>query len=211
MAQKFIVTVNRQFGSLGRTIGRRAAQLLGVEVYDRDLIAKAANEIHLSVDEVKDIEEKANNSIDFWEYPLGNGTSQLQDDIYKAQKEFIESVAKEESCVMIGRCSDYILSGPHTIRIYIYAPSEDRYNVCVKKLGIKPKEAYEAMKQIDKARDAYHMRYSGYLPHDKAYVDLFINSSLLGVEGSAQLIKQLVELKVAQWEAEEAENSQNNN
>lgn len=193
--KKFVVTINRQFGSLGRPIAKRAAELLGVEVYDRDIVEKAASDINMPLRQVSDQEERARQSFEFMQYPLGLGTSKLQDDIYYAQREYIIKTAAKESCIMVGRCSDYILSEEKCIiRIFIYASAEDRLKNCVETLHMEEKEAKKMIKAVDKARDAYHMRYAGYYPGDKNHIDFCINSSALGVEGSAQLIRHIVEL-----------------
>ncbi len=196
MSDKYIVTINRQFGSLGRPIAKQLAELLDIPVYDRDIVEKAASDMNMSLKVVSTEEEKASSRFAAMQYPLGMGTSRIQDDIFYAQRKFIIQTASTSSCIMVGRCSDYILSDEKPIRIFIYAPYEERLKNCVDILNMELSEAQKMIKAVDKARDAYHMHYAGYLPGDRNHIDFCINSSTLGVEGSAKLIRDIVEIKM---------------
>lgn len=105
----------------------------------------------------------------------------------------IKKLAVKESCIIVGRCADAILEDcDHLIRIFIYAPYEDRIVNCVNDLGMDTKAAKRMIRVMDKARDAYHMRYARYLPNDMNHMDLMVNSATLGVDMTARLLAEVV-------------------
>lgn len=189
----FVVTINRQFGSLGRPIARKMSELLNIEYYDRDIVDTVAKEMHLSVSAVSDAEESAKSSFFHMKFPLGNGTTAIQEDIFESQRRIIAKLADKESCIIVGRCSDYVLRNhPRLIRVFIYAPKDARYLNCVENLHMTPEAARKMISDVDKARDAYHMQFAGYLPSDLDHNDIMINSSFLGVDGTAAYLADLI-------------------
>lgn len=198
--EKFVVTITRQFGSLGRPIARKMSELLGIEYYDRDIVDQAAKKLKLPVSVVDQEEERAVkqsvNPFSRMMFPLGKGTSNTQDMIFEAQKNIIQFLAEKDNCIIVGRCSDFVLSEmENSIHIYIYASYNARLHHCIKDLGMEETEARRMMKSVDEARDSYHMQYAGYLPDDKRHKDILIDSSLFGVEGTAQFLAEAVKRK----------------
>ena len=121
------------------------------------------------------------------------GRPATQDALFKTESEMIKKLAVKESCIIVGRCADAILEDcDHLIRIFIYAPYEDRIVNCVNDLGMDTKAAKRMIRDVDKARDAYHMRYAGYLPNDMNHMDLMVNSATLGVDMTARLLAEVV-------------------
>ena len=125
--KKYVITIQRQFGSMGRPIAQSMAKKLGIEFYDRDLVDQAAKKLNLPVSQVRDNEEtgekKARNS--FWQMllPLGSESPDEQDRIFEAQKNIIQFLAEKESCIIVGRCSDFVLRDmENAMHIYIYTP-----------------------------------------------------------------------------------------
>ena len=110
---KYVVTITRQFGSLGRPIAKRMSEILDIEYYDRDLVDEAAKKLKLPVSVVDKEEESAKkvplNPFTRMKYPLGKGTSDTQDAIFEAQQNIIQFLAEKETCIIVGRCSDFIL------------------------------------------------------------------------------------------------------
>ncbi len=193
--KKFTVTISRQFGSLGRPIARELSEKLGVEYYDRDIVEMTAEKHGISLKEASNLEEKASNW-GFMRFPLGFGTTASQDRIFKTESEIIKELAEKNSCIIVGRCADAIL-GDHdnNINIYICAPYEDRIVNCVNDLGMDVKQAKRMISEVDKARDAYHMRYVKYHPNDPDHIDLMVNSSLFGVHGTADFLAEVIKRK----------------
>ncbi len=197
----YVVTITRQFGSLGRPIAKKMSEILGIEYYDRDIVDQAAEKLKLPVSVINQEEEKAVkqavNPFSKMMFPLGKGTNAVQDDIFDAQKNIIEFLAEKDSCIIVGRCSDFILSEmENSIHIYIYASYEARLEHCIKDLGLEEDEARKMIKSVDEARDSYHMQYAGFLPDDKRHKDIMIDSSLFGVEGTAAFLADAVKRKM---------------
>ncbi len=196
----YTVTITRQFGSLGRPIARKMAELLEIEYYDRDIVEKAAERLNLPVSVVDDREESAKTAEGsrFFSmmFPLGRETSEVQNKIFEAQQNIIKFVSEKHPCVIVGRCSDYALQNtPNCVHVYIYSSYENRLENCVKDLDLTVEEAKRMIREVDKARESYHLNYAGYRPEDPAYKDIMIDSSLLGVDKTAEYLAQLIKLK----------------
>lgn len=189
----FVITINRQFGSLGRPIAKKMSELMNIEYYDRDIVDAVAKETNMPVSVISGEEESAKSSFFRMKFPLGNGTTTIQEDIFESQRRIITKLADKESCIIVGRCSDYVLRRhPGLIRVFIYAPKDVRYKNCIENLHMTPDAARRMIAEVDKARDAYHMQFAGYLPSDFNHNDLMINSSFLGVDGTAAYLAGLI-------------------
>ena len=197
---KYVITITRQFGSLGRPIAKRMSELLGIEYYDRDIVDQAAEKLKLPVSVINQEEEKATKQtmspFSRMQFPLGKGTNSTQDKIFEAQENIIKFLAEKNNCIIVGRCSDFILSEvERSMHIYIYASYEARLKHCIEDLHMDEAEARRMMKSVDEARDSYHMQYAGYLPDDKRHKDILIDSSLFGVDGTAEFLAEAVKRK----------------
>lgn len=196
MKEKFIVTIARQFGSLGRPIARKVSEELGIEYYDRDLVDLAAKQLNLPVSTISDVEENAKSAFFNMSYPLGMATTEIQDSIFAAQSKIITSLAEKESCIIVGRCSDYILKeNKNIINIFIYASYAARLRNCVERLNMQPAEAKKMIADVDKARESYHRHYCGYSMADKDYKHVMLDSSLLGVDGTCDVLVNIIKKK----------------
>lgn len=190
---KYVITIARQFGSLGRPIAKRLAELLEVDYHDRYLIDSAAERISMPNSVVSNLDEKGSGKYFSMKFPLGVSTAATQDKIFEAQSEIIKDLAERESCIIVGRCADYILrDAKNHMRVYIYAPYENRLQNCTQTLMIEEREAKKIIREVDSARDEFHMKYAGYVPSNPYYKDVMINSAYLGVEGTAQLLANIV-------------------
>lgn len=195
--KKFSITITRQFGSLGRPIAREMSEILGVEYYDRDIVTMVAKEHNISIKEVSDLEEKA-TKYSFMKFPLGTGSTAAQDRIFDTEAKLIRDIAAKESCIIVGRCADAILAdNENNINIFIYAPYEDRLVNCVNELGMDTKQAKKMIADVDKARDAFHLRYAKYKPSDMNHMDIMVNSAMLGVRGTAEYLCELIKKRFA--------------
>lgn len=197
---RYVVTITRQFGSLGRPIARRMSEILGIEYYDRDLVDQAAEKLNLPKSVVDEEEESAVTVAPFYlrrmQFPLGKGTNSRQDEIFAAQQNIIKFLADKETCIIVGRCADFTLEEmENAIHVYIYAPYEKRVENCVNNLQMNLDEARKLIVSVDEARDSYHMNYAGYRPNDEKHKDIMIDSSLLGAEGTAAYLAELVRRK----------------
>ncbi|GLB31146.1 cytidylate kinase [Lacrimispora amygdalina] len=196
MKEKFVVTITRQFGSLGRPIARMVSENLGIEYYDRDIVEMTSKDLNLPVSAVSDVEESAKSAFFNMNYPLGMGTTAIQDSVFAVQKKIIIDLAERESCIIVGRCADHILEDyKNIIHIFIYAPYEARLKNCVERLNMRPDEARKMIASVDKARESYHRHYCGYVMSDKEHKHVMIDSSLLGVEGTCEILTEIIRKK----------------
>jgi hypothetical protein len=196
MSEKFVVTIARQFGSLGRPIARQISEMLGIQYYDRDIVDFAAKNLNLPVSAVSDVEESAKSAFFNMSYPLGMGTTTIQDTIFAAQRKIIVDLAEKESCIIVGRCADFILNDREDVmNVFIYAPVAARLCNCVERLNMRPDEAKKMIASVDKARESYHKHYCGYSMSDKDYKQVMLDSSLLGVDGTCEVLVHIIKQK----------------
>ncbi len=194
--EHYAVTINRQFGSLGRPIARDLSRILGIDYYDRDIVDRVAKETDLPVSVVSSEEERSKSGFFFMKFPLGRGTSETQDRIYETQRRIISHIADREDCIIVGRCSDFVLRNhPNLVRIFIYASYEKRMENCIRNLHMDADSANKMIRDVDQARDAYHLRYAGYTPGDFRHNDFMIDSGFLGIENTAQYLADLIRFR----------------
>jgi cytidylate kinase len=199
--KRYAVTITRQFGSMGRPIAKKMAEILGVSYYDRDIVDQAAEKLQLPASDVDENEEKAvalrTNIYSRMAYPLGRqNTTAKQDKIFEAQKNIIQFLAEKESCIIVGRCADFALEDmPNVIRIFIYADYKCRLKHCVEDLHLSENDGKLMIREVDEARKAYHINYAGYAPGDIDHTDILINSSLLGIDKTAEYLAEAVKMK----------------
>lgn len=198
--KNYVVTITNQFCSMGRVIADRMSELLGVKCYNEHLVEATARVLELPEELVDENEERSRRIVADTIFPmfqrLGDRTSGTQNQIFETQSQIIRELAGQESCVIVGRCSDYILEEhPCAIHIYIYAPFEDRVQHCIEQLHMEERQARKLVAQTDEERSAYHMNFTGFLPDSKYHKDLMVNSSLLGVEGTAQMLAGVVKAR----------------
>ena len=195
--KKFVITIAREFGSLGRPIAKRLAELLEVEFYDRDIVEAAAKKMNLPVSVISKAEEKKSGFFQMM-FPLGTESAEHQKAIFDCQSRIISDLAAKESCIIVGRCSDYVLADePHAMHVYIYAPYADRLANCVGTLHMDKSEAKKMIYEVDKARNAYHKYFAKFLPSDPEHKHIIINSALLEVEGTAHALAAIARQKFA--------------
>lgn len=191
--KKYIVTINRQFGSLGRPIAAKIAEALGIDYYDRDIVEETAKKMNIQMSTVFEQEEKERSSFFYMQFPLGHGNSELQNKIFETQRQIILNIADKGSCIIVGRCADYILGKmPNHISIYITAPYEQRLKNCVEVLHMSEDEAKKRIREVDLARKNYHKKYAGYLQNDPEHTDIVVNSALLGADETAKILAQVI-------------------
>ena len=199
MAKKLIITIARQSGSGGREIGERIAELLGIPLYDKEIINDAASKGSLNEEVIKSADETAANSL-LYTLAMGSnvlGTTMhfgykmpLNDRLFILQSEVIKEYAKKGSCVIIGRCSDYVLRDEEgLLRLFIYGDLDHRQErVKARHPEIKETQIIDVINKTDKRRSSYYNFYTGNKWGKYDNYDMAINSSTLGIEGTAQLI-----------------------
>lgn len=198
MVKKYVVTITRQFGSMGRPIAREMSEKLGIEYYDRDIVDIISQKMNLPVSTISQLEEKYHEpSLFNMVFPLGFSTTQKQHQIFDVQTKIINDMADKESCIIVGRCSDYIMyDRPRHLNIFIYSSYENRLKNCIERLGMEEDEAKKMIMEVDKARENYHRRFANNtLPSDIKYKDIMIDSAVYGIEGTAEYLVDAVRKK----------------
>ncbi|MCM1037802.1 MAG: cytidylate kinase-like family protein [Ruminococcus sp.] len=194
-AKQYVITISRQFASLGRTIGKNMAKELGIGFYDRDIVEETARRMHLPIPEVSKEEEKAGSIFANRKYPLGMGLISMKQEIFHVQSNIIRDLAKKESCIIVGRCADVLLKDyTNVFNIYIYAPYEARLRNCVESLGMDEKTARNMIREVDRARELYRLRYCEGVKEVFDHRDFMIDSSRFGAEKTAQILCGVVRM-----------------
>lgn len=194
--KKIVITIAREFGTNGHEMGLILAERLGLPFYDKDILTRAAQESGIDIDKVKAADERVNSRIlkPILGYSVGIGEE--EDRLFEAEEKVIRQVAKE-SCIIIGRLSDYILKDdPDCIKVFIYAPFEDRVKMIAKKYRISEEESRKVVRRMDQARSNFYTYYSnGKWEHGKGK-DLILNRSTISLEDCVDMIAHLAELKM---------------
>ncbi len=186
--EKYVITISRQFASLGRSIAQQVSKEMQIEFYDRDIVESTAKRMGQPISVISQEEENANIKFFRRKYPLGMGVANMQDEIFNVQTEIIRDFADKESCIIVGRCAGSVLSDyPKVLNVFVYAPYKERLKNCTEVLGMQEKNAKRMIKEVDKARENYRLRYSD-ADNPYADYDLMLDSSKFGVEGSASVI-----------------------
>lgn len=190
----FVITVGCEFGSGGPEIGKMLAKSLGIEYYDRDLVDKVVEKIGVEKYLVEEADNK--NFVPYGiETSLGTRYANLSNKVIYTQFDVIRKMAKT-SCVIIGRCSDYILKGQeNVVNVFIYAPTEVRIKTIMEKMNLSERHAAEVIRDYD---NALHRRYkyiTGTYRGDRHNRHLLVDSSVLGWEKTAKFIKSFVEMR----------------
>ena len=211
MSGNLIITIGRQCGSGGKMIGQKIAEKLGVKCYDKELLARAAKESGLCQELFETHDEKPTSSFLYSlvmdTYSLGYTTSAYMDmpinhKIFLAQFDTIKKIANEESCVIVGRCADYALADyPNMVSVFITGDDEDKIKSMQELYKVDEAKAKDIMVKTDKKRSSYYNYYSSKKWGDSRSYDMCINSSVLGPDGTADLIIAFAQSKKAQNEA----------
>ncbi|MDE6733609.1 MAG: cytidylate kinase-like family protein [Oscillospiraceae bacterium] len=189
MANK-VITISRQYGSGGREIGERLAEALGVEFFDNKLLEVAAKDSGIHQSHFEENDEKRSNSLLYLlSTAYGQGGVPFDDSLFFAKLEAIRKIASEESCVIMGRCSDYALKDfSNVLNVFISAPFEARVKRAEEVYGITAKHSADYVKRIDKQRTSYYNYYTDKRWGQPQNYHLCIDSTALGIEGTTAAI-----------------------
>lgn len=204
--KKVLITIARQYGSGGREIGERVAELLSIPKYDKELIRLAAEDDEtVSLAALEKVDEKATNSL-LYTLAMGSNmfgvapgaphTLPLNDKLFMKQCAVIRTESEKGSAVFIGRCADYVLrKDPARLSVFIYGDLECRKKRVAERHSITEAAAIDVINKTDRRRASYYNFYTGGKWGKYDNYHLAINSSCLGIEGTAQIIAQMARLK----------------
>ncbi|MDR0566764.1 MAG: cytidylate kinase-like family protein [Prevotellaceae bacterium] len=203
MKKRAIITIGRQFGSGGRLIGRQLAGELSMAYYDKELLAAAAKESGLCDEIFEKADERTSSGLP---YVFSVGFPALgvytpypdilsNERLFLLQSNAIRSIVdKGESCVLVGRCADYVLrDNPDLVSFFIHNKPENRIKAIAERHGVSSGEAKEIMRKADKSRAAYYKYYTDKEWGMASSYHFAIDASLLGVDGTVALMKAIVE------------------
>ena len=191
--KQFVISINRELGSGGRTVGEKLAQKLGVSFYDKALIKALEEKYNLTAEEIEALKGRSHswwadfkrviglgyslsNNPDFKPSLINEPDLLTTDEMYRAECEILNGMAADESCIIAGRSGFYIFRNhPNQLSILIQASMEHRVQRLVRKRDINPEQAETIIKEVDSMRDNYITKYTGTNRYDARYYDLVIN------------------------------------
>lgn len=192
MKDRIIINVGRQFGSGGKLVALELGRRLGINVYDNELITKAAESSGFSPEVFKVKDEKRNlfPVSSFFATPFGTPKNFINgESLFQIQSSVIREIAEKESAVIVGRCADYILRDMDcTIDVFISAPMEDRIKRVMERSGMTREKVKDLIAGTDRKRETYYNYYTFGNWGVASNYDLCVDSSILGIEGTADYI-----------------------
>lgn len=190
---ELIINVGRQFGSGGRLVALALGRKLGIPVYDQELIAKAAEQSGFSKELFANSDEKRNllalSSFIVDVGRFGSADNYMSDNqLFVIQSNVIRSLADKGPAIFIGRCSDYILRDRKCLDVFVTATDEVRIKRIAERMNITPEQADSLMRKKDSTRETYYNYYTFGNWGVASNYDLCVDSSVLGIEGTADMI-----------------------
>ncbi|MCR5009010.1 MAG: cytidylate kinase-like family protein [Oribacterium sp.] len=203
----FVITIDRQYGSGGRVVGKRLAEELGIHFYDNDILKLTSERTAIGEQYFRLADEKAGNNI------LYKIVSHLTPDIsspkldenivspenlFRFQAEVIREIAKNETCIIAGRCSNFVLSEANMedhVDFFVYADEETRIQRAMDYNKIERDEAIKRIKRINNERKKYHKYYTGQDWMNPESYDLMINASRISYDEMEVLMKDYIRMK----------------
>ena len=206
--ERFVITINRELGSGGRTVGRILAEKLGVPYYDKALTKPLEEKFNMTADQIENLKsnnrswwqdvkrvlilgEEAANSLDYYDEKKKKMVT--SEAVLKAEKEILHSIAIEDSCVIAGRSAFYVMNGyPNSLNILIQASMEYRLNRIMTKRDISEKEAKKIIKEVDEMREEYLKNNARTSRYDTRNYDLVIKMDGKTEEEAANVIMAFI-------------------
>lgn len=193
---KVIITIARQYGSGGREIGEQIAKELNVPFYDQNLITLAAEKSDLCHEAAAEADERNANSL---LYTLAMGSTAMlhtphynmpiNDKLFLVQSDIIKEAAEKSSCVIVGRCADYVLRDrTDVVSVFIHADANVRAKHVAERNGITESEAFSLISKTDRRRANYYNFYTGKRWGETNHYDLCVDAGRIGIENAAKLI-----------------------
>ncbi len=196
-----VITISREFGSGGREFGRRLAEELGFDYYDKEIISEIAKKTSMSEEFIKEVTDKKPHNL----FPITFGHTFIYidnyyplhqaNDIYIEQNNIIKEMAQRSNCIIIGRCADYILEDKDPFRIFIYADMESKVKRCKERApegeDLSDKELRKKINSVNKGRAQYYEYYTGRNWGDKLNYDLCINTTNANIKELVEVVAKL--------------------
>lgn len=194
LGKQVIITISREYGSGGRYIGKLVADRLGIKLYDKEFVEKLAEDTGLSAEYIENNEQKR-SPLEILNNGYYSGLNN-SDELFIKEAELIKDVTNRESCVIIGRCADFILKDKdNVVKIFVSSNMKDKIQRATEFYGVDKNKAEKEINRINKLRASHYKYYTERDWRDMSNYDICINSDKIGIENAANLICELVEEK----------------
>ena len=191
LENQIIITLSREYGSGGRYIGKLVAEKLGIKLYDKEFVSKLAEETGLSSEYIENNEQKR-GALETLNNGYYSGLSN-SDELFIKESELIKKVTSENSCVIVGRCADFILKeNKNVFKVFVYSNMENKIKRTTNIYGLDKNKAEKEINRINKLRANHYKYYTEKEWKDPSNYDICINSDSIGVENAANLICEIV-------------------
>lgn len=207
MKEPFVITISREVGSGGRTIGRKLAEKLGVRFSDKELVDELQKKLNLTVSSIEELKGKKKRWLDDFiqmvapvpmsgmlvdgdsDYISEYNLSLSVNDVFEAEREILNGIADEGSCVIAGRSGFFVLKGrPNKVDILITASRDKRIARIMDKQNLSRQKAEEVIDSVDKARDNYVKRYTGQSRYDARNYHIVLNMDYITEDQAVAMI-----------------------
>lgn len=200
----FIITINREFGSGGHEIGRQLARQLHVKLIDNQILKAVAERYNLTRAQTEKLEfEHPSWWEDFAKFYQdytsrhdysASGGEMTSRQLFFVQVQTMKEIAHKESCIVVGRCGFHVFRDyPRTLKVFVYAPLEDRIKSVEQRYNVREEEAHRMIRDNDYTRQLYTRTFSGREWYDTRNYDLTLNVGVLGVTGAVDFLKDALE------------------
>ena len=187
--KRIVITISREYGSGGRLIAKQLSEKMGITFYDKQLIAEVAKKTGFSENFIRDTEHQRPTNSFLFDLYTTVVTPSVPDQVFIAQAKVIKQAAAKESCVIVGRCADYILRDePNVLKVFVHAPLDQRIRRAREEYGAEEENLENYVIRQDKARAAYHNYFAAGRWGQSREYDLCINSHI-GIDVAVQVIK----------------------
>ena len=197
--KNYVISIGRQPGSGGKEIAERLGERLNIKVYDKTLLEVAAKESGLDTSAFEKADEQESSSFFRGLFSIHGSmsdympTSNINDQLFEIQSEVIRELAEKEDCIIVGRCSEYVLrEHPNMISIFITADNEERIERIMTSEGLEHDKAVEFIEKNDKKRRSYHDYYATTRWGEARSYDICVNSSRMGIEGTVTFLYNFI-------------------
>ena len=202
---KYVITIARSYGSGGRTIGKMLSEQLGIPYYDRDLLRLASDDSGINEELFAKADEKIKKSLlyriasNIYKgeiIPPDSDDFVSNDNLFNYQAKIIKELADTESCIIIGRCADFVLKdNENVVKLFVHAPHENCIKNVMDVTSKNEKDSEKLIEKIDKHRSEYYKYYTGREWDDAKHYDLCLNSGQLGFQKCVDIVKAYLNIR----------------
>lgn len=187
--KRVVITISREYGSGGRLIAKQLSEKMGITFYDKQLIAEVAKKTGFSENFIRDTEHQRPTNSFLFDLYTTVVTPSVPDQVFIAQAKVIKQAAAKESCVIVGRCADYILRDePNVLKVFVHAPLDQRIRRAREEYGAEEENLENYVIRQDKARAAYHNYFAAGRWGQSREYDLCVNSRI-GIDAAVRVIQ----------------------